>query len=80
MMRKDIDELLQTALIPTDEPNGKLNDRILRIVKEREKMTEKKKNYRRRIPAAAIAAACILVLCSGTVLAVYKYLSPTDVG
>ena len=79
MMRKDIDELLQTALTPMDEPDGKLNNRILRIVKEREKMTERAKNYRRRIPAAAVAAACILVLCSGTVLAVYKYLSPTEV-
>ncbi|MDE6737640.1 MAG: DUF4179 domain-containing protein [Lachnospiraceae bacterium] len=79
MMRKDIDELLQTALTPTDEPDGKLNDRILRIVKEREKMTGKTKSYRRRIPAATIAAACILVLCSGTALAVYKYLSPTEV-
>lgn len=78
-MRKDIDELLQTALTPTDEPDGKLNDRILRIVKERGKMTGKTKSYRRRIPAAAIAAACILVLCSGTALAVYKYLSPTEV-
>lgn len=79
MMRKDIHQLLQTALTPTDEPDAKLNDRILRIVKEREKMTGKTKSYRRRIPAAVIAAACILVLCSGTALAVYKYLSPTEV-
>ncbi len=79
MMRKDIDKLLQTALTPIDEPGEKLNDRILRTVKERGKMTKKKRSYQRRISAAAIAAACILALCSGTVLAVYKYLSPTEV-
>ena len=42
-------------------------------------MNGKKKKYQRRIPAAAIAAVCILVLCSGTALAVYKYLTPAEV-
>lgn len=42
-------------------------------------MAGKRKNIRRRIPAAAIAAACILILCSGTALAVYKYLTPAQV-
>lgn len=78
-MKKSIDELLRTALTPMDEPDEKLNDQILLKVKERRNMGGKKKNYRRRIPAAAVAAACILVLCSGTALAVYKYLSPTEV-
>ncbi len=78
-MRKNIDKLLQTALTPTDEPDEELNDRILQKAKERRNMAGKKKSYRRRIPAAVAAVACILVLCSGTVLAVYKYLSPTEV-
>ncbi|MDE6846368.1 MAG: hypothetical protein K2J99_11480 [Lachnospiraceae bacterium] len=78
-MRKNIDRLLRTALTPMDEPDEELNDRILLKVKERQNMSGKKKSYRRRIPAAAVAAACILVLCSGTALAVYKYLSPTEV-
>lgn len=78
-MRKDIDNLLQTALTPMNEPDAELNDRILLEVKERRDMAGKRKNVRRRIPAAAIAAACILILCSGTALAVYKYLTPAQV-
>ena len=78
-MRKDMDQLLYTALTPMNEPRVELNDRILLQVKERQIMNGKKKKYQRRIPAAAIAAVCILVLCSGTALAVYKYLTPAEV-
>lgn len=79
-MKKNIEELLQAALTPMDEPDEELNDRILLQTKERRKMSRnKKRSYQRRMPAAAIAAACILVLCSGTALAVYKYLSPAEV-
>ena len=78
-MKKDIDNLLKTALTPMDEPGAKLNDRILLEVKERRDMAGKRKRIRRRIPAAAIAAACMLILCSGTALAVYKYLTPAQV-
>ena len=78
-MRKDMDELLYTALTPMNEPRVELNDRILLQVKERQIMNGKKKKYQRRIPAAAIAAVCILMLCSGTALAVYKYLTPAEV-
>ena len=78
-MKKDIDNLLKTALTPMDEPGAKLNDRILLEVKERRNMAGKRKRIRRRIPAAAIAAACMLILCSGTALAVYKYLTPAHV-
>lgn len=76
---KDIDQLLQAALTPTDEPDVELNDRILLQVKERQMMDGRKKIYQRRIPAAVIAAVCVLVLCSGTALAVYKYLAPAEV-
>lgn len=76
---KDIDQLLQAALAPTDEPDVELNDRILLQVKERQMMDGRKKIYQRRIPAAVIAAVCVLVLCSGTALAVYKYLAPAEV-
>ena len=78
-MIKDMDQLLKTALAPTDEPRVELNDQILLQVKERQTMAGKKKTYQRRVPAAAIAAACILVLCSGTAFAVYKYLTPAEV-
>lgn len=78
-MIRDMDRILRTALAPTDEPRVELNDRILLQVKERRIMDGKKKTYQRRIPAAAIAAVCILALCSGTALAVYKYLTPAEV-
>lgn len=78
-MKKDMDQLLYTALTPMNEPRVELNDRILLQVKERQIMNGKKKKYQRRIPAAAIAAVCILMLCSGTALAVYKYLTPAEV-
>ncbi|MDE6386179.1 MAG: hypothetical protein K2L82_00040 [Lachnospiraceae bacterium] len=78
-MKKDIDRLLKTALTPMDQPYEELNNRILLEVKERENMAGRKRRVRRRIPAAAIAAACILMLCSGTALAVYKYLTPAQV-
>ena len=78
-MKKDIDRLLKTALTPMDQPYEELNNRILLEVKERENMAGRKRRVRRRVPAAAIAAACILMLCSGTALAVYKYLTPAQV-
>ncbi len=78
-MKKDIDNILKKALTPMDNPYAELNDRILLEVKERKTMAGKKKNVRRKIPAAAIVAACVLMLCSGTVLAVYKYLTPAQV-
>lgn len=76
-MKSRMDELLRTSLTPTETPNAKLNNRILRRVKEKEEMAGKKR-YRRNIPAA-IAVACTLALCSGTALAAYHYLSPAEV-
>lgn len=78
-MKKDIDNILATALTPMEQPDAELNNRILLEVKERQSMTGKKKNVHRRIPAAVIVAACIVMLCSGTALAVYKYLTPAQV-
>lgn len=77
-MRNRMDELLRAALAPTEVPSDRLNDRILHKAKENRQMSEKR-SYRRSIPAAVIAAACILVLGSGTVLAAYHYLSPAEV-
>ncbi len=53
-MKKDIDNLLKTALTPMDEPGAKLNDRILLEVKERRDMAGKRKRIRRRIPALSL--------------------------
>lgn len=73
-MKREIDDLLEAALAPMELPRQELNDQILRKVKERQHM-----HYKRRIPAAALVAACTIALCSTTVFAVYKYLTPAEV-
>lgn len=77
-MRRNMDELLKVALTPMDVPEQKVNDQILRKVKERQNMDNNQMRYRRRIPAAVLVTACILVLCSSTAYAVYKYLTPAE--
>lgn len=78
-MKRNMDELLKVALTPMDMPEQELNDQILRKAKERQNMKKNQVQYRRRIPAAVLVTACILVLCSSTAYAVYKYLTPADV-
>ena len=68
-----MDELLKSALTPTDMPHEKLNDQVLWKVKERENMSSRK-----RIPAAIIATG-VLLLSSVTTMAAYHYLSPAQV-
>lgn len=78
-MKRNMDELLKVALTPMDVPEQKVNDQILRKVKERQNMKKDQVQYRRKIPAAVLVTACILILCSSTVFAVYKYLTPAEV-
>ncbi len=86
-MKKNIGQLLETALAPMELPEQRLNDQILRKAKERQDMKNNQVRYdgysngysKRRIPAAVLVTACILVLCSSTALAVYKYLTPAEV-
>lgn len=68
-----MDELLKSALTPTDMPHEKLNNQVLWKVKERESMSNRK-----RIPAAIIATG-VLLLSSATAVASYHYLSPAQV-
>ncbi|MDE7478814.1 MAG: hypothetical protein K2M91_12865, partial [Lachnospiraceae bacterium] len=78
-MKKDMDSLLEMALTPMDVPEKELNNQILRKVKEIEDMENEQVYYRKRIPVAALVTVCILILCSSTALAVYKYLTPAEV-
>lgn len=73
-MNKNMDELLKTALAPTQEPPKRLNQRVLLEIKERKSMKNKK-----RFPAAVLAAACVLALGSVTAVAAHRYLSPDEV-
>ena len=78
-MKDEIDSLLEQALSPMELPEQELNNQILRKIKERQDMKQEQMCYKRRIPAAVLVAACMMILCSSTVLAVYKYLSPAEV-
>lgn len=80
-MKDKLDSLLEQALAPMELPEKKLNDQILRRVKEKKDMKQEQEQvcYKRRIPAAALITACMLILCSSTALAVYRYLSPAEV-
>ena len=63
-MKDHIDSLLEQALAPLELPEQKLNDQILRKVKERQDMKQEQVRYSRRMSAAALVAVGILLLCS----------------
>lgn len=74
-MKRNIDTILKHALSPEEEPDQRLNDRILREAKE---MTHMAGWKRGRIPAAIVAAAFTLMIGSTAVFAAWKYLSPAQ--
>lgn len=76
-MKHDIDRLLKHALSPEIRPDSRLNQNIL---DKAEEMTFMRRGKRSRFPAAAvIAACCIVVLGSTTAFAAWKLLSPAQV-
>lgn len=75
-MRRDMDEILKHALSPEDEPDGRLNRKILQRTEE---MTHMAKIKYGRIPAAVLAASLTLIIGSAAVFAAWKYLSPAQV-
>lgn len=77
-MKSKIELLLEQALTPMELPKQELNDQILQKVKEKQDMKNNQVRYKSRISMAAMATACILILCSSTAFAVYKYLSPAE--
>lgn len=74
-MKYKMDQLLQQALSPEEEPDYWLNQKILQTAKETGKMTRKVK----RIPAGIVAAALALMIGSIGVFAGWKYLAPDTV-
>ncbi|MCM1262896.1 MAG: DUF4179 domain-containing protein [Butyrivibrio sp.] len=81
-MNKDMDKLLKAALTPIELPDtelNELNDRILLKLKERDDMKNEQRRYKGRIGAAAAIVIGVLLVCSGTAFALYKYLSPAEV-
>lgn len=73
MMKKNLDELLTYALAPTEEPPFALDQQLFSQMMEVEKMKK------RKVPAAALAAAVILCFSSLTVFASWQYLSSSQV-
>lgn len=73
---KNLEQLLQQALSPDEEPDYWLNQKILKKAKEREMMN---KPYKKKISVAAISTAIVLSISSLTVVAAWKYLTPDKV-
>lgn len=74
-MKRDMDKLLKQALSPEEEPDVRLNRRILN---QAEEMTHMAGMRKRRIPAAILAASITLIIGSTAVFAAWKYLSPSQ--
>lgn len=75
-MKKTVDDLLKDALSPTEEPDFRLNQKILNQAKETKQM---KKRNMRKIAATAACAVMVLVAGSATAYAAWKYLAPRQV-
>lgn len=73
MMKRNLDEILTHALVPTDEPPFALNQQLLNRIMEEGTMKK------RRFSAAVLAAAAVLCLSSLTAYASWKYLSASQV-
>lgn len=78
MMKRDLDDILKRALTPNDEPDFRLNRKILNRAKEKEDMAAKNK-MAAKIPAMVLSAALVLGIGSVSVYAAWKYLTPDAV-
>lgn len=73
-MKRNMDEILKHALSPAEEPDERLNRKILYQAEEITHMAKR----RNRIPAAVLAASFTLIVGSTAVFAAWKYLSPVQ--
>jgi len=75
-MKRKLDELLKHALFPEEEPDERLNQKILDQAEEMADMAKKRYG---RVPAAVLAVSLTLAIGSTAVFAAWKYLSPAQV-
>ena len=75
-MKKEFDNLLRQALLPKEEPDFWLNQKILNGVEDKTIIPQKKKI---KISVAVMIAALVLSLSSVTVYATWKYIHPFEV-
>lgn len=78
-MKYDMDQLLKSALTSKEEPDHRLNQRIMRKFQEKEHENMSKRNRKVTVPAAAMLAAIVLAAGSVTAYAAWKYLTPGQV-
>lgn len=83
---KNLDRLLTTALTPDVQPDGALNEQILRRAKEEVQMKKEMKdslkkrstwNVKRAVATVTISAA-VLLIGGGTTYAAWRYLTPRE--
>lgn len=78
MMKYDMDQLLKNALSFKEEPDERLNRKLLDRVQEKEREIMNKRN-RYKIPAVAGLSALVISVGSITGYAAWKYLTPEQV-
>ena len=77
-MENNLDDLLKHALVPKEDAEYWLNQKIFRLAEEKQIMKRGKNNLR-RIPAAVLTAALVVGVMSLTAYATWKYLSVQEV-
>lgn len=79
-MKTDMEELLNQALAPDEEAGTEINRQIIRDFRKVDTMKNSETTLRkRRLPKAAIAICTLLLVCSATTFAAWKYFSPSDI-
>ncbi len=87
-MKNELDKILKDALTPNEEPGFWINENLWRRLREENTMKNKAgtelavretKRRRRRKPALLLATVLLVALCSATVFAAWKFLSPGQV-
>lgn len=75
-MTEKFDDILKQALAPNEEPDLRLNRKIINQVKETDGMMKKRKKW---APGIVFAIALTLALGSAGVYAAYRFLTPQEV-
>lgn len=78
-MEKRMEKIFRQALIPTEEPDARLNRMILNRAEERKTLEQNgRARNRKRSFAAALTAAAVLCMCSITAYGAWRYLTPGE--
>lgn len=78
-MKNEMDKVLKSVLVPGMEPRAELNQKVLGLIREKERMRKETKYVKRRFSVAALTVVLVFAFGSVTVMAAYHYLSPDKV-